>query len=785
MPTPTSDTLFQGDHRGNANPADPNLFSLADMAAAMGTDSLAISTTTSKVISTAAASALDSAPVSTASSKATSAAAQASIADSKAVSTSVPTSVADSKAISVSRNTSVADSKAVSLDTALIIPAVGTLPGFQQPVSGAVVRTANAKMAELYSVKDFGANLGAGLLDDSTAFTNAAATIGTAALMVPAGTYRIASNLSLSCPLVFALGAVLKPDSGKTITINGAIDAAPRRIFDTSGGGLVAFARGVAPIIWGEWFGAGTLTDDAAAVNSAITAAFQYGGTVGQCSQWTVRSPINLTNAASGTNYGLTIRNYGRATANGATASPSISAAHTGHVFDCAGTANIIFEDISIVGDVTSKPATGWFFARNTAGSDGGGHRLRNCRTSGYFTVAPIYGYGSELNEYTECWIWNQNDDTPALIITGQNVRTQSSTFITVATAPQSNITHNINGGSWWCGRAVSAGSTIPGADAIYLESASAVKITKSWIASGDGVATGGRSLITVDGTHTTSDHLTVRDVTGELLAVLPTYGIRVANGTGTHAHWDIRQNRFPAATRAFYGDDGQTFDALDISQLNEASALGVDVKNLQNSSFRGANTLIAIRGTSSQNILVGRVANFTVATRSVTDIWLDLEEGGLAYDGLTSSALGLSRTSRTLRDVNMGTFTPAMAIGAGAPSAYAVDGQVGTYTKLDNRVHFSMRVTLATLGAATGTVTFTGLPFTAANTNGESHPLVVEPLGVNLTSGQHIAGYVAPNTATVFLQVRGSGSPISNANLTESQLTSGADFMVSGSYRV
>jgi hypothetical protein len=62
MPTPTSDTLFQGDHRGTPNPADPNLFSLGDMAAAMGTDSLAVSVATSKVTSTAASGALDSVP---------------------------------------------------------------------------------------------------------------------------------------------------------------------------------------------------------------------------------------------------------------------------------------------------------------------------------------------------------------------------------------------------------------------------------------------------------------------------------------------------------------------------------------------------------------------------------------------------------------------------------------------------------------------------------------------------------------------------------------------------
>lgn len=148
--------LIAVNHRGPDSPDDPGLVSVDELMA-YAVPSTVASTATSQVVSRAASGALDSVPVSTADSKAVSAATRASVADSKAVSTSTNTSVADSKAISVSSNTSIADSKAVSLDTALIIPAVNNLPGFIQPLTGAVIRTANRKMADIITPQDFGA----------------------------------------------------------------------------------------------------------------------------------------------------------------------------------------------------------------------------------------------------------------------------------------------------------------------------------------------------------------------------------------------------------------------------------------------------------------------------------------------------------------------------------------------------------------------------------------------------------------------------------------------------
>lgn len=113
----TNKIYFMGEHSSNTSPTDPNLYNADDIATYMLIDSVAISSATSKAVSTVNAAAPDSSSISTASSKASSAGSQGSVADSKAVSGSGNTSIADSKSISNSVNISVADSKAVSVAT--------------------------------------------------------------------------------------------------------------------------------------------------------------------------------------------------------------------------------------------------------------------------------------------------------------------------------------------------------------------------------------------------------------------------------------------------------------------------------------------------------------------------------------------------------------------------------------------------------------------------------------------------------------------------------------------
>ncbi len=75
---------------------------------------------------------------------------------------------------------------------------------FLQAGSGAVVRTAQSKMRDVVSVKDFGA-VGDGVADDTVAFAAALAT--GKSVFIPDGTYLITSELTVSSPGQMIFGA--------------------------------------------------------------------------------------------------------------------------------------------------------------------------------------------------------------------------------------------------------------------------------------------------------------------------------------------------------------------------------------------------------------------------------------------------------------------------------------------------------------------------------------------------------------------------------------------------
>lgn len=199
MATPTLSHAVVADRVGNADsPNDPNVFTFGEIASILA-DSVAVSSITSGVVSTAASGALNSVPVSTADSKAVSAASRASVADSKAISGSVNTSVADSKALSVSTNVSVADSKAVSAAAFSASPssvvstadskAVSAATKVDSAVpSGRTVTTLSSYVSNNahFNVKDYGA-LCDGITDDTAAFNLAvaAAVAGKGKVVVP------------------------------------------------------------------------------------------------------------------------------------------------------------------------------------------------------------------------------------------------------------------------------------------------------------------------------------------------------------------------------------------------------------------------------------------------------------------------------------------------------------------------------------------------------------------------------------------------------------------------
>jgi hypothetical protein len=148
-------------------------------------------------------------------------------------------------------------------------------------------------------VTDYGATTGA--TDNTAAFQRAIDTGRD--VYVPAGTYRITSNLTLAGAVEFAPGGIIKPAFGITLTVSGEIIAGAWQIFDVSAGGTIAGpVRN--EIIMPDWWGAapGVASDQSAKIQAAITFAQSGSRTVylrnglWRCeATLTITAPMSLT----------------------------------------------------------------------------------------------------------------------------------------------------------------------------------------------------------------------------------------------------------------------------------------------------------------------------------------------------------------------------------------------------------------------------------------------------------------------------------------------------------
>jgi len=159
------------------------------------------------------------------------------------------------------------------------------------------------------NIKVYGA-AGNGSDDDRSAVSSADDTGRT--LVFPSGTYKIASNLTISSPCIFLNGAKVAPSSGVTVTFNNLVSGAGE-IFDYSSGGLVVLSRKISRV-YPEWFGANYVDDAAVAFQRSVTAMtagildlnnrqFRIDSTVMLDSEITIEGyggSIDFSNAASG-----------------------------------------------------------------------------------------------------------------------------------------------------------------------------------------------------------------------------------------------------------------------------------------------------------------------------------------------------------------------------------------------------------------------------------------------------------------------------------------------------
>ena len=195
----------------------------------------------------------------------------------------------------------------------------------------------------LYNAKYNGLALD-GSTDDYAAFSALLTSIGSdkATIMIPPGTVKLSSNITIpeNVTLWLVRGAMLSPDTGITVTVNGGIDAGVYQIF--AGGGAVAGSPRI-PEAYPEWFGAKAdypLTDDSQAFAKLI--AFASGSAGIQMTLPGINYKIGTVNALIIGNSNLKMKGKGN---TNLWYTPATGACLT----ISAGVKGCVFEDFNVV----------------------------------------------------------------------------------------------------------------------------------------------------------------------------------------------------------------------------------------------------------------------------------------------------------------------------------------------------------------------------------------------------------------------------------------------------
>lgn len=265
-------------------------------------------------------------------------------------------------------------------------------------------------------VRRFGA-VGDGATDN-TAFLATANLIGSA-LYFPPGIYAIASNLTLSVPCIFDYGAILKPASTTTTTINAPVDAGPWQIFNEIAGGVISGL--IRPInadgrMYFEWWGAkgDNATDDTVACQATLRAASTANYIAIQMlpKQYRITAMLNLNGTAAQNVKAVSIYGVGARVSQFTTATAGIYL--TGYFGVSGTTCDAVIEGVGFAG------VTATTIAIKINGQCG--LRFRRCLFDTLATGIHFYnltaGVFTEFCMADECE-WSTNCTTPLLYQVG------------------------------------------------------------------------------------------------------------------------------------------------------------------------------------------------------------------------------------------------------------------------------------------------------------------------------------------------------------------------------
>lgn len=178
--------------------------------------------------------------------------------------------------------------------------------------------------------------------------------------------------------------------------------------------------------------------------------------------------------------------------------------------------------------------------------------------------------------------------------------------------------------------------------------------------------------------------------------------------------------------------------------------------------------------GTSGANLPFMNGANTWSGQQSFTTSALDLQVGQIQFPATQNASAG----ANVLDDYEEGTWTAAFSATSGTVT---INGSFnsGSYIKIGKRVFISGDFRVSSVSGPSGTLSITGLPFAAENSNGANTAVSISASSLTASATTDIQGRILQNNSAVQLLQFAAGAQ----NNLAGNVQAGSDFIIGGNY--
>lgn len=433
------------------------------------------------------------------------------------------------------------------------------------------------------------------------------------------------------------------------ITINGPFLHGDGLSQKFSGAGSVSF--GSSRTIKAIWF-ANYSADCGESITGAIASISSVGGKIvltGKADQTTTINATGITKR-------IIIEGTGSASSQDV---PEILGKLTTPMFDLTGSRYFTFRDLHLSGDNGTTPNIGFLLARDSGVASAGEHKFFNVLIRGFFTLAPVFSYGSEVNAYYSCFFWNAETNGKSFIFSRYNTEGITSAYATIATGSQSNTCLRFYDPDF---RLLTGGAT---AESLYIDGGDDISILGGFIA-----AVSSRAAIHINTTTGSVNRLTIADMRFEIFggATRPDYGIYYT-GTNTSIFHTFRNLPIDAGTDIIHVAGNLEIQYLTIEDLWDTNSAGTDFYRVKYGRINAISFNYTSRDYTQQCFLTGPASQISLGTGSAYNVVFESDIGGWKTDyGLFHDrgnidaydfVVGNFTTDGTWRDFDLSSIVP------------------------------------------------------------------------------------------------------------------------------